>query len=162
MKILVAIEDEVFGDAIAKFLATHEWPDDSEIKLIHVTEPIFVHALSGYPSELIRSVNEERERAAKSMLLAIGTQLTQCFPRVSTKEEVLFGHPKDVILDAAKDWPADLIVMGSHGRSGFGRFMLGSVSMSILSAAPCSLVVVKLPQETKRGKPAESKEAVKI
>jgi len=37
------------------------------------------------------------------------------------------GDPRSAILDAAEQWPADLIVMGSHGRSGLDRFLLGSV-----------------------------------
>jgi nucleotide-binding universal stress UspA family protein len=58
------------------------------------------------------------------------------------------GRPKEAIVDTAEQWPADLIVMGSHGRHGVGRFLLGSVSLSVLSQAPCSVAIVKLPDGT--------------
>lgn len=157
MKILVAVEDETFGEYIAQFLAAHEWPEGSEFRLFHVLEPIMVPPLSGYPSELVHSVNEERRRAAKSLLLTLGTQLTTRFPHMSVKEELIDGYPKEVILKLAEQWPADMIVMGSHGRHGIGKFLLGSVSMSVLSAAPCSLMVVKRPQEAQPDSKAESK-----
>jgi nucleotide-binding universal stress UspA family protein len=156
MKILIAIEDEIFGEAIAHFVAAHAWPANSEMRLIHVMEPIHVNLLSGYPSELIHSVNEERQRAARSLLLKVGTEIAKKISGVQLKELVLEGHPKDIILDQASEWPADLIVLGSHGRSGMGQFLLGSVSLSIMSAAPCSLMVVKLPKAVAAVVPEQS------
>lgn len=159
MKILVAIEDEHFGKAIADFIAEHEWPEGSEIQLLHMIEPIYVNAFSGYPSELIASYNEERERAAKSLLLSVGTEIAKHLPQLPIKEVIVKGQPKEVIVRTAKDWPADLIIVGSHGRSGIGQFLLGSVSMSVLSAAPCSVMVVKLPKQETQEK--ENADAVK-
>jgi nucleotide-binding universal stress UspA family protein len=57
------------------------------------------------------------------------------------------GHPKEVILDEAEKWDADLIVVGSHGYRGWQRFLLGSVSQAIASHAPCSVQIVRLPAE---------------
>lgn len=161
MKILVAVEDKVFGDAIVDFVSNHEWPHDSEIKIVHVVEPVFVNALSGYPSDLIANFEEERIRAAKSLILGLGTNIRTKLPNIGLREEVLNGRPKEVILDLAASWPADLIVVGSHGRSGIGQFFLGSVSMSILSAAPCSVMVVKLPKKTEKESEAAGKEVIK-
>ena len=48
-----------------------------------------------------------------------------------------------MIVDEAKDWPADLIVVGSHGYSGVKRWLLGSVAQSVVSHAPCSVEVVR-------------------
>lgn len=146
MKIIVAIEDKLFGEAIADFVANHEWPEGSEILIMHVVEPVFVKPMSGYPTELVRSFNEERLRAAKSLVLSIGTKIRTALPHISMKEEIVDGHPKEVLINRAKEWPADLMIVGSHGRTGIGQFFLGSVSMSVLSASPCSVMVVKLPK----------------
>lgn len=154
MKVLVAVEDKLFGEAIADFVANHEWPQGSELRILHVVESLHIAPLSGYPSELSRSLNEERMRAGKSLVLQIGTKIRSKLPTISMKEEIVEGHPKDVIMNTAKEWPADLIVLGSHGKSGIGQFFLGSVSMSVLSAAPCSVMVVKLPAREKEA-PAE-------
>jgi nucleotide-binding universal stress UspA family protein len=50
--------------------------------------------------------------------------------------------PVDAILAAAQNWPADLIVMGTHGRSGFERLLLGSVAEKVLRKAPCPVLTV--------------------
>jgi nucleotide-binding universal stress UspA family protein len=51
--------------------------------------------------------------------------------------------PQELILKEAADWGADLIVLGSHGRRGFSRFLLGSVSEAVASHAPCSVEVIR-------------------
>ncbi|PYT09057.1 MAG: hypothetical protein DMF60_03355 [Acidobacteria bacterium] len=53
------------------------------------------------------------------------------------------GDPRSVIVDEAKDWSANLIVVGSHGYTGVKRWLLGSVAHSVVSHAPCSVEVVR-------------------
>jgi len=53
------------------------------------------------------------------------------------------GDPRAVILDAARAWPADLIVLGSHGRRGLDRFLMGSVAESVAIHAHCSVEVIR-------------------
>ena len=53
------------------------------------------------------------------------------------------GATNRVIIETAKDWNADLIVVGSHGRGFWGRTMIGSVSDSVIHHAPCSVLVVR-------------------
>ena len=53
------------------------------------------------------------------------------------------GEPVTEIIQAARDLRCDLIVLGSHGHTGFGRFMLGSVAESVIREAPCLTLVVK-------------------
>ena len=57
--------------------------------------------------------------------------------------EVANGSAKDVILDEAERWGADLIVLGSHGYSGWRRFLLGSVSHAVATHARCSVEIVR-------------------
>jgi nucleotide-binding universal stress UspA family protein len=58
--------------------------------------------------------------------------------RASLKEQ----EPVAAIIDTAMTWPADLIVMGTHGRSGFERLLLGSVAEKVLRKAPCPVLTV--------------------
>jgi nucleotide-binding universal stress UspA family protein len=53
------------------------------------------------------------------------------------------GEPRDLIVQTATKLGADLIVMGTHGRRGFRRLMLGSVAESISRAAPCPVLLVR-------------------
>jgi nucleotide-binding universal stress UspA family protein len=60
------------------------------------------------------------------------------------------GDPKTVILDQAAAWPADLIVLGSHGLKGLNRFVIGSVSAAVSQHAKCSVEIVRPPSVTTR------------
>jgi nucleotide-binding universal stress UspA family protein len=53
------------------------------------------------------------------------------------------GEPRGVILDTAKTWGADLIVLGSHGRRGLDRLLLCSVSEAVAIHARCSVEVIR-------------------
>ena len=61
---------------------------------------------------------------------------------VGVDARVVDGRPKVEILRAAKELPADLLVMGTHGRSGFDRLVLGSVTEKVLRHAPCPVFTV--------------------
>jgi nucleotide-binding universal stress UspA family protein len=61
-------------------------------------------------------------------------------------ERIIREAPEpDGILDAANEFKADLIVMGTHGRTGFRRLVLGSVAEEVLRKAPCPVLTVKGP-----------------
>src|SRR4029453_6411158 len=62
---------------------------------------------------------------------------------LSIEKTVREGDASSTILDEATDWPADLIVMGTHGYTGFRKLVLGSVAQSVVSHAPCSVEVVR-------------------
>ena len=56
------------------------------------------------------------------------------------------GAPPDIILDLARDRKCELIVMGTHGRAGLMRAVLGSVAEQIIRTAPCPVLTVRFPQ----------------
>lgn len=156
MKILIAVEDKEFTAAISDFLCTQQrWNEHVEFKIIHVVEPLHPGAFRAYSDEFLKSYAEERERSGRSLIMSIGNDLKQQYPSAQFSEEVLNGHVKEVIIDTARDWNADLIVVGSHGRRGVSQFLLGSVSMSVLSTAPCAVMIVKLPPTKDTEKEAE-------
>jgi universal stress protein A len=66
-------------------------------------------------------------------------------PTVRMERAVREGPSTQAILDAAEEFRADLIVMGTHGRSGFRRLVLGSVTEEVLRKAPCPVLTVKAP-----------------
>jgi len=74
-------------------------------------------------------------------------KLLKVVPNVATEQKLIYGRPKEKLLEVIEDTKADLLIVGSHGRTGFTRFLLGSVSMAVLSQAPCSVLIVKLPQK---------------
>ncbi len=64
------------------------------------------------------------------------------------------GDARDVILQTAKELDADLIVMGTHGRRGVTRALLGSVTESIVRSAQCPVLTVRRPQDESSGRHA--------
>ncbi|HEY6929510.1 MAG TPA: universal stress protein [Thermoanaerobaculia bacterium] len=62
---------------------------------------------------------------------------------VTSHALLLVGAPEDAIAEAAKEKGAELIVMGTHGRTGPARFFLGSVASRVTSTAPCPVLTVR-------------------
>jgi nucleotide-binding universal stress UspA family protein len=85
----------------------------------------------------------ESAEEAKAIVAKAAGELRSASVNATTA--VTQGDAKSVILDDAKTWGADLIVVGSRGRKGLDRFMLGSVSEAVLRHAHCSVEVVRLP-----------------
>lgn len=106
---------------------------------LHVAEPPpfvthgelqkVLQGTDGYRQEL-----EERLRQFRAPGLAAGLQY-----------RVEDGDPATEIMHAARAMPCDLIVMGTHGRSGIGRLLIGSVAEKVLRRAPCPVLTVKPP-----------------
>jgi nucleotide-binding universal stress UspA family protein len=76
-------------------------------------------------------------------------------PAVRVERVVREGPSTQVILEAAKEFGADLIVIGTHGRTGFRRLLLGSVTEEVLRKAPCPVLTVKAPAPA-AGRPVET------
>jgi nucleotide-binding universal stress UspA family protein len=76
-------------------------------------------------------------------------QLQQIRPvneNIRTDHILLEGDPASEIVNFARESSSDLIVMGTHGRSGLERLLMGSVAEKVMREAPCSVLVVKLPK----------------
>jgi nucleotide-binding universal stress UspA family protein len=68
-----------------------------------------------------------------------------CFEHI---ESLVFdGIPSDQIIELARDWKTDLIVAGTHGRKGLNQIFMGSVSWSVLTHSPCSMVIARPSQK---------------
>lgn len=101
-----------------------------------ITTAVMPQMSPGYYPEL-----EDQKREAKALVERVAKVLAEAGFKVSTS--VLTGDAKTVILDEAADWRADLVVVGSHGRKGIGRFLLGSVSEAVARHTACSVQIVR-------------------
>jgi nucleotide-binding universal stress UspA family protein len=68
-------------------------------------------------------------------------QISALFPNWRVAAEAVADSPAWAVIKRATDWPADLIIVGSHGYTSFNRLMLGSVSQKVVAQAPCSVRV---------------------
>lgn len=148
MRVLVAVEDRKFGEAIIEFISKHRWSEKTEFKIIHVIEPLLIGSyMSVYPSPLLEEITEQSTKYATELLAEMKAKLQKAVPGHHVFTDVFTEIPKYGILNEAKDWQANLIIMGSHGRRGFNRLLLGSVAEAVMSHADCSVTVVRIPDE---------------
>src|SRR5689334_10806850 len=133
-RVLLATDGSETSNQAARAVAARPWPEESEFRVISVEEPWSIK------SSRVKHEKgpQEAVSTAEEVLGAAGLKATG---------EVLSGKPKEAILDAAQNWVADLIVVGSHGRRGFKRFLLGSVSEEVAMNAHCSVLVVRGPRK---------------
>lgn len=114
------------------------------VRLIHVVEELAYlsgyEQFGGYSDDLFKVM---RETGTK--VLDDGLAIAQAAGVEA--DEMLFddfgGRLAEVVADAAKQWNADLIVVGTHGRRGVGRVLLGSGAEQIIRLAPVPILVVR-------------------
>ncbi|HEY9713573.1 MAG TPA: universal stress protein, partial [Chroococcales cyanobacterium] len=144
MKVLVPVEDYLFSSAIVKLLSQHHWPADTEFFVVNVIEPHMMNLVAPLPMEPLFPIPEQHILHDAKELLAAATQaLRFAIPGARFIEKIQVGNPAEEILSLARSWPADLIVAGSHGHSGFNKFFLGSVSLKVVTHSPCSVLLAK-------------------
>jgi len=161
-RILVATDGSEFSMAAVKAVAEQPWPRGTEVKVISVPE--FAVWLGEYPyfqETQLEKLNNAAVDAARDAVAQGKEILRRAGLQVSTDVPVEREAPAKTILEEAKEWDADLIVVGSHGRRGFDRWALGSVSESLAMNAHCSVKVVRIPvsieMHEKEGEAHESK-----
>lgn len=95
----------------------------------------------------VRLIDESR-RQLKSLADSIAD--------IPVEQRLVVGSPGHSIVDVAKECRADLIVMGTHGRSGLSRLILGSVAEHVLRHAPCPVLTIKPGAEEHLSRQAET------
>jgi len=153
-KILMATDGSAESEEAARSVAARPWPPGTQVRVLSVVE-LNVTLLQAFEPPLIHSaaVEEMRVKAMSHAQAAVtgarealqGTGLS-----VTESISVLLEKPSKVILDEAKQWGADLIVVGSHGRRGWSRLWLGSTSETVAMHAECSVEVVR-PSHARSG-----------
>lgn len=143
MKILIAIDGSDFSQAALQSVAARPWPADTQVKVLHVVEPpslLMGREMGGYDPEFEAVWKALREQA-KDLVMKAAEKLRAAKLDVST--DLVEGNPKSQIIDIANEWHADMIVLGSHGRSGLNRFLMGSVSQDVVRHAHCSVEIIR-------------------
>lgn len=154
-KILVAMDQSetsqyVFEQSV--FLAK---ASDAELMLLHVLSPledpylspVFTQPDSIYPSVQTAPIDsymrewEELKKQRLDWLRSLSD--TAVNAGVKAESTLNLGDAGRIICEVARNWPADLIIVGRRGRTGISEFLLGSVSNYALHHAPCSMLIVQ-------------------
>lgn len=120
---------------------------DAKLRVIHVVnELMMIASYEGtiYSGELIEALRE----SGRAILSKAAAQVKAAGMQVETELlEAHGGHAGDVIVKDADQWKADIIVLGTHGRRGLGRLVMGSDAEQVLRQANVPVLMVRsLPQ----------------
>jgi nucleotide-binding universal stress UspA family protein len=126
MKVLLAIDDSTFSEAATQMIIQEMRPDSTEVRVVHAV-PL--------------SLPNEALKQAKGLVVRAEQVLGKAGFKASS--EVLEGDPGAAVTHYAVRWHADLIVVGSHGRTGLQRLVMGSVAESIARHTHCSIEIVR-------------------
>ena len=142
MRVLVPIDGSECSKAAVDYIKERPWNKEDTFLLVHVVEPIPVDIGIAYIPAAYTPDDGAAFTQSEALLQVVQGDLNSAFAnKIETK--VIAGPAKAEIVDLAQEWKADLIVMGSHGRKGFNRLLLGSVTEDVMKSSPCSVTVVK-------------------
>jgi nucleotide-binding universal stress UspA family protein len=153
MRILLAIDGSECSAVATHAVVEQFRPHGAHVRVVHAINwehivPISLQFERG--SEVAHAYQQLRDATARGAgaLVAQAARLLHD-AGFSTSTAVREGEPRRIILDEAATWGAQLIVVGSHGKTGLDRVFLGSVSEHIARHATCSVEIVRV-DDTRR------------
>jgi nucleotide-binding universal stress UspA family protein len=154
MRILLAIDGSESSAVATHAVAAQFRPQNAEVQVIHAINwehivPISLQFERGSDAaHAYQALRESTARDADALVARAARQLHDA--GFSASSAVREGEPRRVILDSAEAWCANVIVVGSHGKTGLDRLLLGSVSEHIARHATCSVEIVRMVNKRPR------------
>jgi len=143
MKILIGLDDSPYSKAALAFVRRMAWPAGTRLivaSAAQIVTPVYSeagYAMGGFDQK----VGAEDLKAHEELVSVAEQQLKD--DGYQAEGRVLQGDPREVLLDIAEEEGADIVVVGSHGRTGLAKVLMGSVASHVVTHAPCSVLVVK-------------------
>jgi len=134
MKILLPTDSSACSQAAIEATKHMQYGANDELKVITVVD-LFEPLLAIDQAKAMEKSNLNVQRIVE--------EIKGKLPDTTVSGEVFVGYPDQVIIQTATDFKADLIVMGSHGRTGLTRFLWGSISRAVLLDSPCAVRIVR-------------------
>ena len=152
--ILVPVDFSHSSDAALQFASSLAAESNAQLKIVHVSEdtPAYFAAYGGfaYTEDLSEKIEKENQELLNK-IRPIGAGIDYA-------HHYLRGNPSEQILKFAEQEKVDLIVIGSHGRTGISRLLLGSVAEEVVRRAACPVLTVKQPVPEEAGAQEEQKQ----
>jgi len=144
MKILLTTDGSSFSESALQTVTSTIRTEGSEILVLEVVEPLVFttppQMAPGYAPEQAARLKEQFQEATKTTAESADFLRKAGF---KVNSRVIESDVRSGILETAAEWKPDLIVMGSHGRRGVEKFLLGSVAESVARHAKCSVLIVR-------------------
>jgi len=149
MKVLLAIESTNHSWETVEAVAAALWPPQTIVRVVSAVEVLVPASPEMWcdSAGVFEDAQQEKMKNAEDMTARAANLLSAC--GLIAEGVVREGSARQVIVDEAKDWEADLVVVGSRANTGIKRWLLGSVAEYVVSHAPCSVEIIrKRPSET--------------
>lgn len=145
-RILVPVDFSAHSDEALRYAASLARHVGASLELLHVVEDPFMSG--AWSSEVyVPSVPELLDNLVADARRRLADLKNRSVPEgVPAAIAVVRGRPAQATIDRAKDGHFDLIVMGTHGRTGFAHLILGSVAETVVRRAPCPVLTVRQAQ----------------
>ena len=143
MRVMIGVDDSPCSQAALEFVRSVSWPSDTTMKVVSAVELPATAYATAYASACldlgawlddVTKYHQEVVSRDETLLRSAGLRVASC---------VLQGDPREMLIEEARRERADLVVVGSHGRTGLDRLLMGSVASHVVTHAPCSVLVVK-------------------
>jgi nucleotide-binding universal stress UspA family protein len=145
-RILLAVNGSPLSEEAVSEVAERAWPQGSEVRIISVAEPPepVTPSHGSLPQLLLDELEQYAWNQSQAVVERAAARLQDSQNgNLKITTEAITGSPKEVIIDEAEAWKADLIVVGSHGFRSDRRFRIGSVSQVVAAQAACSVEIVR-------------------
>jgi nucleotide-binding universal stress UspA family protein len=144
-RILAAIDDSTTSNLALKEAALLAKPLGATLRLIHVVDDTVAHTAVQSPQEMVdrqaalRKAGEEALNDAAMTVRTLGVDAETALLTIVEASDRVY----DAIEQEAQRWPADLVVIGTHGRRGFRRLLLGSVAEGLIRITTKPVLLVR-------------------
>jgi len=156
-RILVPVDFSAHSDRALRYAAKLAGQVGASVELLHVVENINYGAFSEAYVPNLPDLMQELVNDGVQRLTSLKAAL---FPHGADVETAVFvGYPASAIVDHARAGGFDLIVMGTHGRTGLSHMFMGSVAERVVRTAPCAVLTVRERAATPAVKPTASTKA---
>lgn len=146
MKVIIGIDDSPYSNAALDMVKTITWPTGTRFTVLSAAKiELGAYSLADAGgASVIQDIQDRQVRAHEELAARVEKDLKAAGLFTAGRVEV--GDPREVLVRAAFEEGADLVIVGSHGRTGLAKMMLGSVASHVVAHAPCSVWVVKRPR----------------
>src|SRR5690554_1384902 len=142
-RILIAIDDSTFSEKATRIGFNLANTLNSKVALLNVMDPPSTSytgdPLLGQQPLIMPEIAQLQEEASRAVLERYG-KLWEGEQELTTFSQI--GNPRIEILSTAEEWNADLIILGTHGRTGFDHFISGSVAEGVARRSLCPVLIV--------------------
>ncbi len=143
MRILIAIDNSECSEFAIEEVFNRNWGSDVQCRIVTVIEPVTVGVVDPMYVPMMEEAQREHICSMQKIINAKADRLKERWIDGQITGEVLIGLVAESIIEEGIRWKADLIVLGSHGKKGIQKFLLGSISEKVAIGAHCPVEIVK-------------------